>query len=156
MFVVRNAASLVVGALNSLKQQSFKDFDVVVVDSASTDDTLKLLDEAAKELPLHVVSEPDRRLADAFAKGLRRATGIIVGMLCADERYYPSTLEQVVQWFDAEPDAVMCGGTGRLVPRAIRFTLNTQWDHETPIARTADRGSLRIFCTSHPGQSPYP
>ena len=31
-------------------------------------------------------------------------------MLCADERYYPDTLEQVVKWFEAEPDAVMCGG----------------------------------------------
>ena len=110
LLVVKNAASLLVGALTSLKQQTFKDFEVVVVDGASTDGTLEVLDEAAKELPLHIVSEPDRSLADAFAKGLRRATGDIVGMLCADERYYPNTLEQVVQWFDAEPDAVMCGG----------------------------------------------
>ena len=71
---------------------------------------LDVLDEAAKELPLRIVSEPDRSLADAFAKALRRASGDIVGMLCADERYYPNTLEQVVKWFDAEPDAVMCGG----------------------------------------------
>ena len=110
MLVVKNAASLLAGALTSLKQQTFKDFNVVVVDGASTDGTLEILDEAAKELPLRIVSEPDRSLADAFAKGLRRATGDIVGMLCADERYYSNTLEQVVQWFDTDPSAVMCGG----------------------------------------------
>jgi glycosyltransferase len=110
LLIVKNALALVTGALNSLKHQTFKDFEVVVVDGASTDGTLGLLHEAAKELPLRIVSEADRSLAEGFAKALRRATGEIVGMLCADERYYPNTLEQVLKWFEAEPNAVMCGG----------------------------------------------
>jgi hypothetical protein len=110
LLIVKNALALVTGALNSLKHQTFKDFEVVVVDGASTDGTLGLLHEAAKELPLRIVSEADRSLAEGFAKALRRATGEIVGMLCADERYYPNTLEQVLKWFEAEPNAVTwCG-----------------------------------------------
>ena len=110
LLIVKNALPLVKGALQSLRNQTFKDFEVVVVDGASTDGTLEVLGRAAKQLPLRIVSEPDHSLADGFAKGLRRAIGDIVGMLCADERYYPDTLQQVVKWFEADPDAAMCGG----------------------------------------------
>jgi glycosyltransferase involved in cell wall biosynthesis len=110
LLVVKNGLPLIRGTLDSLRAQTFKDFEVVVVDGASTDGTADVLHEAATDLPLRIVSEPDRSLADGFAKALRRAAGDIVGMLCADERYYPNTLEQVVAWFSAEPEAVMCGG----------------------------------------------
>ena len=110
LLIVKNAVPLLSGALASLKEQTFKDFEVVVADGASTDGTLEVLRAAASDLPLDVVSEPDRSLADGFAKALRRARGDIVGMLCADERYYPNTLEQVLDWFEADPDAAMCGG----------------------------------------------
>ena len=110
LLVVKNAYPLVLGALDSLKKQTFNDFDVIVTDGASTDGTLGALHEEAKELKLRLVSEPDRSLADGFAKALARADADIVGMLCADERYYPHALAQVVEWFDDEPDTVMCGG----------------------------------------------
>jgi hypothetical protein len=108
--IVKNARALVAGALQSLAAQTVTTFEVIVVDGASTDGTLALLEQAAKTLPLRIISEPDSSLADAFAKGLRRASGEIVGMLCADERYYPNTIKQVLDWFAAQPDAVMCGG----------------------------------------------
>ena len=110
MLVVKNAMPLVTGVLDSLRQQTFKDFDIVVADGASTDGTLEVLREAAKELPLRILSEQDRSLADGTAKALPHLTADIVGLLCADERYYPNTLAQVLKWFEAEPNAVMCGG----------------------------------------------
>lgn len=110
LLIVKNALPILTGSLDSLKNQTCKDFEVVVVDGASTDGTLGVLQQATSGLPLEIVSEPDRNLADGFAKGLRRAKGSIVGMLCADERYYPDTLERMAEWFEAEPDAVMCGG----------------------------------------------
>ena len=110
LLVVKNALPLLTGALDSLKDQTFKDFEVVVADGASTDGTLTVLHEAAQELPLRIVSDSDRSLADGTAKGIAHVVSDIVGTLCADERYYPYTLEQVVKWFEAEPSAVMCGG----------------------------------------------
>lgn len=110
LLIIKNAMPIVLGTLDSLKQQTFKDFEVVVVDGASTDGTLAVLYEAARDLPLSIVSEPDHSLAEGLAKGLRRATGDIVGILCADERYNPNTLGQVSRWFEAEPDTVACGG----------------------------------------------
>ena len=110
VLAVRNAVSILGATLDSLRAQHFRDFDVVVVDGASTDGTLDVLRAATGELPIKLVSEPDRSVGDALAKGLARASGDIVGILCADERYHPSALAQAAAWFDAAPDAVMCGG----------------------------------------------
>ena len=108
LLVLKNALPLVTGTLQSLKHQTFEDFEVVVADGASTDGTLDVLHEAANELPLRILSEPDRSLSEGLDKALRRATGEIAGMLCADERYYPNTLEYVSKWFEANPEAVTC------------------------------------------------
>lgn len=110
VLVVKNALPLVVGTLESLKYQTFTDFEVVVADGVSTDGTVDALNAAAAELPLRIVSEPDRNLADAYAKALSRVTGDYVGFLSADERYYPHALEQIAKWFEADPDAVVVSG----------------------------------------------
>jgi len=112
VLAVRNAAEIVGGTLDSLRAQSFRDFEVVVVDGASTDGTTELLRAAAADLPIELVSEPDRSVSHALSKGLARATGDILGILCADERYYPHTLANAVRWFDEAPDAATF--TGRL------------------------------------------
>src|ERR1700744_2910658 len=94
LLAVKNVIPLIHGTLKSLKEQTFMNFEVVVVDGASTDGSLEVLYEAARDLPLHIVSEPDQSLAEGFSKALSRAKGEIVGMISADERYYPDALQQ--------------------------------------------------------------
>jgi len=110
LLIVKNALPLLVGALNSLKLQTFKDFEIIAADGGSSDGTLDVLHQARDQLPLRIASESDHSLADGAAKTIPHTAGDIIGTLCADERYYPKTLEQVVRWFAAEPGAVMCGG----------------------------------------------
>lgn len=112
VLAARDCAQIVGGTLDSLRAQSFRDFEIVAVDGASTDGTAELLRDAARDLPIKLVSEPDRSVSHALSKGLARATGDILGILCADERYYPSTLANAARWFDEAPDAVVV--TGRL------------------------------------------
>jgi glycosyltransferase involved in cell wall biosynthesis len=56
------------------------------------------------------VSEPDRGAASAINKGLRRATGEIVGLLNADDRYAPGALQRVAQTMNRHPGRAMCFG----------------------------------------------
>lgn len=118
VLVVKNAAEVLPGALQSLRDQTYKDFRVVAIDGHSTDGTLELLKRAAGNLRIKIRSEADRNLADGLAKGLRHAHGDIVGILCADERYLPDTIERAVQRLTMTPEAVAVCGPVQLIDRA--------------------------------------
>jgi len=110
VLAVRNAAHLLPVALEALQRQTFQDFEVVVVDGLSTDGTLDLLTEASRSLPIKLVSERDNGISDAYAKGLRRATGDLVIMTSADERLDPQALSVANRWFADAPEAIVCCG----------------------------------------------
>ncbi len=80
-----------------------------VMDGGSTDDTVKIL--AAQEFT-RWVSEPDRGQADAINKGLARATGDILGYLCADDTLEPGALQLVEEAFRQHPGVDVVYGDG--------------------------------------------
>jgi glycosyltransferase involved in cell wall biosynthesis len=90
--VVRNAAATVGNAIESVAGQRFEGgqhveaVEHVVVDGGSTDGTLEVINGYRSQLG-RVVSEPDRGIYDAMNKGLKLATGDIIGFLNADDIY---------------------------------------------------------------------
>ncbi|MHB8789336.1 MAG: glycosyltransferase family 2 protein [Desulfobulbaceae bacterium] len=95
-----NAAGTILDCLESVKGQTHPDVEHVVVDAASTDGTLALLEEY-KESLARVISEPDRGIYDGMNKGLRLATGDVVGILNADDSYFcPDVLAEVARVFE--------------------------------------------------------
>lgn len=71
---VYNAESTLRGTLQSLIQQTTKNFEIVLIDGASTDGTLSVADEFREHIAFQI-SEPDTGIADAWNKGLRNARG---------------------------------------------------------------------------------
>lgn len=89
--VTYNAGNLIGRTLDSLKNQSFKDFEHLVIDGNSNDDTLMKVREA--NLPQSfVVSEPDHGLYDAMNKGLNIAKGKYVIFLNAGDVFHDETI----------------------------------------------------------------
>jgi len=85
--VCRNAADTIGEALKSFFRQSHADKELLVIDGASTDGTLDVVNEFARD-GLTVISEPDRGLYDAMNKGLAAFGGAAVGFLNADDRFH--------------------------------------------------------------------
>ena len=71
--ITYNAATVIAPTLESLNDQSFRNFEHIVVDGASTDNTVALIREMSPDSS--VVSEPDKGLYDAMNKGMARARG---------------------------------------------------------------------------------
>lgn len=97
-----NAASTIRDCLESVKSQTYGDVEHIVVDAASTDGTLDVLEEYNDKLA-KVVSDQDNGIYDGMNKGLRLATGDVVGILNADDVYSDSdVLQHVARVFEEE------------------------------------------------------
>lgn len=102
-----NSADTVAEALASLQAQTWQDVEHIVIDGGSTDRTLDVVRSQSRQ-PARLVSEPDGGLYDALNKGLRLATGEVVGFLHSDDLLADGeVLGRVARVFaDDEIDAV--------------------------------------------------
>src|SRR6266850_3639330 len=100
--VCYNAERTIAETLESVAMQSHHDVENIVIDGASTDNTLKIVERYAGRLA-HVLSEPDHGVYDAMNKGLARASGEVVGFLNADDLYASNdVLSRVVDIMERE------------------------------------------------------
>jgi glycosyltransferase len=79
----RNCRDTISEALESVLSQTHHDVELVVIDGGSTDGTVEILRRYEDRLAV-LVSEPDNGIYDALNKGIRLATGEVVGFLHAD------------------------------------------------------------------------
>lgn len=102
-----NAASTIAGCLTSVKSQTIP-VEHIIIDGASTDNTMELIREIIPHSK--ILSEPDNGIYDAMNKGLRRATGEVIGILNADDFYaVPDVLAKVAEVFE-NPEVDACYG----------------------------------------------
>jgi glycosyltransferase involved in cell wall biosynthesis len=96
---VRNGARDIAVTLASVAGQDHPHIEHIVVDGASTDDTVEVVRREGRHVA-QLLSEPDKGVYDAFNKGLRLATGDIVGYLNAGDTYCsPGTVRRIAGQF---------------------------------------------------------
>ncbi len=117
---ILNRVAYVRGCVNSTLNQTYPDIEHVLIDGGSTDGTLDVLTEYQSTFPGRVVllSEPDNGPCDAWNKGLRLATGQVLGWLGADDTYKPDTIETVSNFFWANTGAMLVHGDMDIVDEA--------------------------------------
>lgn len=89
--------------ISQIEAQDYENIESVIVDGASTDDTMEVIKEAKKRLGDRLVwiSEKDSGIYDALNKGLRLATGDYVGV-CYDEFTGNHVISQIVETIERE------------------------------------------------------
>lgn len=128
---VYNVSGYVTACLESLRRQSFEDFEVIVVDDGSTDDSLLETWRVIGHDPrFHVVTRQNGGLSAARNTGLRIARGAFIGFVDSDDRVAPNYLESLLSAL-AETGAAWaaCG---------VRFYFadGTAYDHPAMHGRT--------------------
>jgi len=94
--VTYNAGAVIEDTIQSVITQTYKNIEYIIVDGASTDKTMSIVNRYRDRIHT-VVSEPDRGLYDAMNKGIRLATGDYVCFLNAgDELHEDDTLQLIV------------------------------------------------------------
>lgn len=104
---VFNGARTIAEAVESVRDQLQADVEHVVMDAGSTDGTIEIL-ESYRSSIAHLSSEPDKGIYDGLNKGIRRATGDVIGFMHSDDMFASrSALQRVARAFeDPAVDAV--------------------------------------------------
>ena len=89
--------------MRSVLEQRYADLEYIVIDGASTDNSLQVIERYAEQLH-YWVSEPDQGQTDALVKGFSHSTGDIQGWLCSDDLLLPGALELISKYFNDHPE----------------------------------------------------
>mgnify|MGYP001278560050 CR=1 FL=1 len=96
---VYNREATIAQAIASVRRQTWPDVEHLVVDGASTDGTLAAI-EAVRHDRMRLVSEPDDGIYDALNKGIRLATGDVIGLVHSDDFFaHDDVLAKVAEAF---------------------------------------------------------
>lgn len=111
---VHNSASTLKETLDSLWAQTHRDFELLVVDDGSSDETPEIL-ATEKDSRLRVIRNPEcLRLPGALNRGLEEASAALVARMDADDLAHPTRIEKQAAFMNAHPDVVVCGTWTRL------------------------------------------
>lgn len=107
-----NSEKTLADTIQSVLDQTYTDIEYVIIDGASADRTVALARSYESRFlgRMHIVSEPDKGIYDALNKGIRLATGDVVGFVHADDLLAdPRVIDRVAQAF-SDPACEMVYG----------------------------------------------
>ena len=93
-----NSAQLVPEAIESVLRQTYKDFELIVVDDGSSDDTGVVLSEFGNRI--HYFRQPNQGVGAARNRGLALAQGKYIAFLDADDLWSPTKLAEQIPLFE--------------------------------------------------------
>lgn len=109
---VYNSGKYIRETIDSIANQSYRNFEHIVIDALSTDNTLEIIKEYKD---IQYLSEKDNGQSDAINKGFNMAKGDILAWQNADDIYFPDTFETVVNFFKENPDVDIVYGYYQLI-----------------------------------------
>ena len=114
---VRDGAATLGAALQSLGAQTFRRFEVIVVDDGSRDDTAPVARRwERRDGRIRLVRTPRAGIVSALRHGLAEARGPLVARMDADDVCHPARLAAQVDLLERRPDLAGCGTGVRYVP----------------------------------------
>jgi glycosyltransferase involved in cell wall biosynthesis len=100
-----NRAALLERAIDSVLSQTFEDFELIVVDDGSSDNTVEVLSAIQSDRLIVIQHKQNQGQSAAANAGIERARGEIVSFLDSDDVWLRRYLEKVVEAFDKNPRA---------------------------------------------------
>ncbi|AJI54434.1 glycosyltransferase like 2 family protein [Francisella philomiragia] len=91
--VCYNSEKTIQRTLQSIKDQTYKNIEYIIIDGGSTDKTLDIINNY-KDIVDILISEPDNGIYDAMNKGIKLATGDYIGFLNSDDYYTNDIFEE--------------------------------------------------------------
>lgn len=129
--VVYNGAKTIEKTIQSVLNQSYKNIEYIIVDGLSEDGTQEIIEKYRSRIAVFI-SEKDDGLYDAMNKGIRSATGDIVGIINSDDWYAENAVKKVVNYFEQSQQELVYGRIVYVYPDGrkkleVKKPLNQIW-----------------------------
>lgn len=135
-----NRAQLLIKTIESIQNQTTKDWELIIVDDGSTDNTTEVVQQYLSDSRIRYFKKSNSGATDTRNVGATYANGEYISFLDSDDEAFPTWLEEVYNALDEK--------TGLASVGAIRFFSNGTTKEELPYAKNIFGNNVRIRYTS--------
>ena len=144
LMAVYNAAPYLRESIESIRRQTFKEWELIAIDDASTDDSRAILSNYAEADPrIRLISLPHNGgQGKARNEGLRQAQGDYICFVDSDDCLAPDALQKIVDRFEAQPEADSV--LFRHGVYAVRASIHQRYPYDTSSHAYSDDNTTRL------------
>ena len=154
-----NSENTILRNTQSIISQTYKEFEHIIVDNLSKDNTVQLIkndyNDAGLSDKLKIISEKDSGISDAFNKGINAAKGDVIAILNSDDSYYyENVFSQVIDTLNLNDILFVHGdiyfsdprfGSNIRHPLPIKFMRGYQFNHQTMFIKKEMYGRIGLY-----------
>ena len=160
--VTKNSEKYLEENIESLSNQTFRNFEHIIIDGKSTDNTIAIIKKNSDKIDKWI-SEPDQGLYYAMNKGINISTGEIIGILNSDDIYFPNALEIVNNYFSTDNKLDFLFGTVQkhklmhgYFPKKIKWTFGFYTTHSVGFfIKRSSQFKVGLYDTQYKFSSDY-
>jgi glycosyltransferase involved in cell wall biosynthesis len=140
-----NCAEYIAETIESVLNQTYRDYEIIVVDDGSTDATREVVEGYGDRL--QYIYQQNQGAAAARNRGIRLAKGELITFLDGDDLFLPNKLATQVAYFDANPSVGMVKTGWQIIDQHGKFVSNVEPWHYAP---KLDLATLVLYKVSRP------
>ncbi|GAI05435.1 unnamed protein product, partial [marine sediment metagenome] len=158
---VYNGARVVAESVESVLRQSYKNFELIIIDDGSTDDTPAILDKyASRDSRIKVIHQENRQLPQSLSNGFRLARGEFLTWTSDDNRMKQDFLKKMVDDLESKPSVDMIYANIDIIGEDGEYIRNSDWYrlYQNPpgsehISLPKDPSELNIWTNNYVGSA---
>ncbi|OWK69445.1 glycosyltransferase [Pedobacter sp. AJM] len=110
-----NVSAYIEESISSILNQTFKDFEFIIIDDGSTDDTALVVKKFSDSRIIFIQNDGNKGLPFTRNRLLELARGEYIAILDSDDIAYPERLQLQLSFFSSHPEVALCGGHGKII-----------------------------------------
>lgn len=151
--ITYNSEATLEDTIKSVISQDYPDLEYIIVDGLSKDRTMDIVKKYEKDIQV-VISEKDRGISDAFNKGIKAATGDVIGIINSDDMLMPGALNKLAEQMGKDTDIAYGkayrlyedGSTREYLPRDLKiFTYKMPLVHPATFVKKSAYEKFGVF-----------
>jgi glycosyltransferase involved in cell wall biosynthesis len=130
VMAVKNGGDYIRHSLNSVIYQTFSDFEIILINDGSEDNTLEIV-ESLNDSRIRIYSQKNRGVARSANRGLALARGKYIARIDHDDLWFPERLEKQVNYLEAHPEIALIGSAAVIWSSSAKSYDGRNLDHPT-------------------------